>query len=138
MNKPKGRGGKGNWLLQLKDWISVSEPSTQALKHHKKDTYRKVGIALDNPPADAELHLLVHALPPETIKPSGRGPEPEKVAVNKVEQRKNVQQPYNGSSRAPQGSQSSASQQSTPSSIAMSSIREDTAPWSWPIDEDGH
>lgn len=90
-DKRKCKEGKGRWLAQIKDWVSVSEPSTQALKQHKMETYKRAGIALDDPRANAKLHLPSSTLPPDAIKPSGRGPEPEEIARMKAEQRKRRQ-----------------------------------------------
>lgn len=36
LSKEKGKEGKSRWLSQLKEWVSVSEPSTQALKNIRK------------------------------------------------------------------------------------------------------
>lgn len=119
------KGGKSKWLSQLKGWITVSEPSIQALKRHKKDIYQKAGIALDDPRASAKLHLPIGMLPSEAIKPSGWGPEPEEAAMRKAEQNNKLQQSYNSSMSTSQGSRSSSSQHSSSSSVATSSIRED-------------
>jgi hypothetical protein len=79
----------GRWLSQIKDWASVSEPSTQALKQHKRETFKRAGIALDDPRAGAKLHIPVSSLPPEAIRPAGRGPDPEELlARKKPEERK--------------------------------------------------
>ncbi|KAI0200099.1 hypothetical protein F4808DRAFT_177831 [Astrocystis sublimbata] len=87
-DKTKGKEGKSRWFSQLKEWVSVSEPSTQALKTYKKDTYKRAGVALDDPLANAKLHLPVASLPPNAIKPGGRGPDPEEVALQKAKARK--------------------------------------------------
>ncbi|KAI8954707.1 hypothetical protein F4801DRAFT_575108 [Xylaria longipes] len=82
LRKGKAKEGKSRWLSQLKEWVSVSEPSTQAFKNYKKDTYKKAGIALDDPLANAKLHLPVASMPRDAIKPGGRGPEPEEIRVS--------------------------------------------------------
>ncbi|KAI0432957.1 hypothetical protein F5Y09DRAFT_352698 [Xylaria sp. FL1042] len=114
-HKHKEKEGKSRWFSQLKEWVSISEPSTQALKNYKKDTYNKAGIALDDPLANAKLHLPVASLPPDAIKPGGRGPEPEEMIIRKAIQRKQAREllPLMGTS---QGSRSSASHRSSPSS----------------------
>ncbi|KAK8089485.1 hypothetical protein PG997_004446 [Apiospora hydei] len=43
VDKRKGKEGKGRWLSQLKEWVSVSEPSTQALKQHKRTPTSELG-----------------------------------------------------------------------------------------------
>ncbi|KAI1082846.1 hypothetical protein F5B20DRAFT_530613 [Whalleya microplaca] len=92
--KRKGKDGKPGWLSQLKDWISVSEPSNQAFKHYKKDTYKRAGIALDDPRANAKLHLPVGALPPNAIKPAGPGSDPEEIVLMRAKQRKQARHSY--------------------------------------------
>ncbi|KAI1132079.1 hypothetical protein F5Y10DRAFT_284579 [Nemania abortiva] len=123
-HKPKGKGkeGKARWLSQLKEWVAVSEPSTQALRNYKKDTYKKAGVALDDPLANAKLHLPVASLPPDAIKPGGRGPGPEKIALQRAMQRKKALEslPMAGTS---QGSRSSASHCSSSSSATMGAIK---------------
>ncbi|KAI0008049.1 hypothetical protein F4779DRAFT_619046 [Xylariaceae sp. FL0662B] len=123
--KHKGKDGKSRWFSQLKDWISVSEPSSQAFKHYKKDTYRKAGIALDDPQANAKLHLPVGALPPNAIKPAGPGSDPEEIVMKRAEQRKKSRQSYVRTVGMSQHSQSSASHYSSSSSIAFSATKED-------------
>ncbi|KAI1356500.1 hypothetical protein F5Y01DRAFT_309909 [Xylaria sp. FL0043] len=121
--KRKGKEGKSRWFSQLKEWVSVSEPSTQALKNYKKDTYNKAGIALDDPLANAKLHLPVAPLPPDAIKPGGRGPEPEEIIFQKAMQRRQARGllPLMGTS---QGSRSSASHRSSPSSDTLSALKD--------------
>ncbi|KAI0459415.1 hypothetical protein F5B21DRAFT_499595 [Xylaria acuta] len=88
VRKGKGKEGKSRWLSQLKEWVSISEPSSQALKNYKKNTYKKAGIALDDPLANAKLHLPVASMPRDAIKPGGRGPEPEEIAFQRAKHRK--------------------------------------------------
>ncbi|KAI2638178.1 hypothetical protein GGS21DRAFT_488878 [Xylaria nigripes] len=119
------REGKSRWFFQLKEWVSVTEPSTQALKDFKKDTYKRAGIALDDPMANAKLHLPVASLPPNVIKPGGRGPEPEEIARQRAMQRKKTPElmlPLGGTS---QTSHSTTSHYSSSSSISMSMPRDD-------------
>ncbi|KAI1156843.1 hypothetical protein F4825DRAFT_473282 [Nemania diffusa] len=121
--KGKGKDSKTRWLSQLKEWVSVSEPSTQALRSYKKDTYKKAGIALDDPLANAKLHLPVASLPPDVIKPAGRGPEPEEIALQKAAQRKKARKllPVTGAS---QGSSSSTSHYSSSSSTTVGALKD--------------
>ncbi|KAI0104809.1 hypothetical protein GGR51DRAFT_560809 [Nemania sp. FL0031] len=120
--KVKGKEGKARWISQFKEWVSVSEPSTQALRNYKKDTYKKAGIALDDPQASAKLHLPVASLPPGVIKPGGRGPEPEEIASRRATQRKRALKslPMAGVS---QESRSSASHYSSSSSATVDAVK---------------
>lgn len=54
----KGKEGIGHWLLQLKSWFVMSEPSNQALKQYKKETYRNAGVSVDDPRASAKLQYV--------------------------------------------------------------------------------
>ncbi|KAK7951846.1 uncharacterized protein PG986_007574 [Apiospora aurea] len=125
VDKRKAKEGKGRWLSQLKEWVSVSEPSTQALKQHKKDTYKQAGIALDDPQAGAKLHIPTTTLPPNAIKPSGRGPEPEEVAKRYTENKMRLRQSFSTTGGTSQGSRSSTSQHSSMSSLPMHYLREE-------------
>ncbi|KAI0447424.1 hypothetical protein F4803DRAFT_322564 [Xylaria telfairii] len=122
--KGKGKEGKSRWLSQLKEWVSVSEPSTQALKKYKKDTYKKAGIALDDPLANAKLHLPVASIPRDAIKPGGRGPDPEEIALQKAKHRREARGllAAAGSSR---GSRSSSGHHSSSSSIIGNAMKGD-------------
>ncbi|GAP86170.1 hypothetical protein SAMD00023353_0303030 [Rosellinia necatrix] len=111
-----GKAGKIRWLSQLKEWVLVSEPSTRALRNYKKDTYKKAGIARDDPLANVKLHLPVASLPPDAIKPGGRGPEPEEIAIQRASHRKRAHK-LSLVSGAPPGPRSSASHSSTLSSV---------------------
>lgn len=124
-DKRKGNEGKGRWLSQLKEWVSVSEPSTQALKQHKRDTYKRAGIAMDDPRAGAKLHIPTTTLPSNAIKPSGRGPEPEEIAKRNMENKKRLRQSFSTTGGTSQGSRSSTSQHSSMSSLPMHYLRED-------------
>ncbi|KAI3329148.1 hypothetical protein HD806DRAFT_548301 [Xylariaceae sp. AK1471] len=128
-NKRKGKEGKSRWFSQFKEWVSVSEPSTQALKDYKKDTYKKAGIAPDDPLANAKLHLPVAALPPDAIKPGGRGPDPEELVLQRAMQRKKARESLPGArasqaSQASQASRSSTSHRSSSSSATNSALRD--------------
>ncbi|KAI1733906.1 hypothetical protein F4680DRAFT_462805 [Xylaria scruposa] len=121
LRQGKEKEKKSRWFSQLKEWISVSEPSTEALKNYKKDTFKKAGIALDDPLANAKLHLPVASIPRDAIKPGGRGPEPEEIALQKAKNRKEARGllAVAGTSR---GSRSSSGLFSSSSSITGSAI----------------
>ncbi|KAI8632092.1 hypothetical protein F5Y19DRAFT_472977 [Xylariaceae sp. FL1651] len=122
--KYKTKEGKIRWFSQLKDWVSVSEPSTQALKDYKKETYKKAGIALDDPRANAKLHLPVGTLPPGAIKPGGRGLDPEEIVLQRAAQQKKTRQTLSTVTGTSQGSRSSASHCSSSSSVAISALKD--------------
>jgi hypothetical protein len=118
------REGRTRWLSHLKDWISVSEPSNQALEQHRRNTYKKAGITLNDPRANAKLHLPVGTLPAEAIKPSGPGPDPEDVALERARLRRKLRESHSGSIGTSQGSRTSTSHYSSSSSVALSGIRD--------------
>ncbi|KAI1118779.1 hypothetical protein F5Y14DRAFT_461606 [Nemania sp. NC0429] len=122
-DRHKGKEGKPKWYTQLKDWVSLSEPSTQALRNYKKDTFDKAGIALDDPLANVKLHLPVASLPPDAVKPGGRGPDPEDIALKRAIQRKGMRDLMSVAGPS-QGSQSSVSHYSTSSSVTVRAIKE--------------
>lgn len=82
-----GKGGKPRWLNQIKDWLSVTEPSAQAFKQQKKSTFKKHGIDFKDPQAAAKLHLPIGKLPEGAIT-STSGPSPEKALKQAQEQHK--------------------------------------------------
>ncbi|KAI1345122.1 hypothetical protein F5Y15DRAFT_410800 [Xylariaceae sp. FL0016] len=117
---------KGRWFTQLKEWVSVSEPSTQAFNTYKKDAYKRAGVALNDPRANAKLHLPVGTLPGHAIKPAGRGPDPEEIALKKAEQRVKMRESFTAAGIPSQSSRSSGSRYSSSnSSVAFSGHRED-------------
>ncbi|KAI0482786.1 hypothetical protein GGR56DRAFT_207152 [Xylariaceae sp. FL0804] len=122
--KSKGKDGKSRWLSQLKGWVSMSEPSTQALKQYRENTYKKAGISLGDPRANAKLHLPVGTLPPEAIKPAGRELDPEKMALKKAELRRKMRESYHASMGTYQGSRSTISHSSS-SSVDLGGWREE-------------
>lgn len=85
--KEKEKDGKGRWLHKMTDWLTVGEPSGRALKHHKKDVFRKAGISTDDKDAGRKLHVSVGEIPPDAIRPA-KGPVPEEVFRRQVEERK--------------------------------------------------
>ncbi|KAI1501744.1 hypothetical protein F5X99DRAFT_408764 [Biscogniauxia marginata] len=123
--KSRGKLGKSRWLSQLKDWVSVSEPSSQALKNYKKETYQKAGIAFDDPRANAKLHLPVGTLPSDAIKPAGPGPDPEEIVFKRSEQRKKMRESLTGVGITSRASRSSSRHHSSSSTVAFGSPRED-------------
>ncbi|KAI2629757.1 hypothetical protein GGR54DRAFT_635939 [Hypoxylon sp. NC1633] len=120
----KKKDAKGGWLSHLKDWASVSEPSAQALRQYKKDTYGKAHIALDDPQASAKLHFPIGTLPQDAIKPAGRGPDPEKMG-SKAEKRKKT--PQTQTQTKPRGTSrgSRSSRYSSSSSVALNATKGD-------------
>ncbi|KAI0409729.1 hypothetical protein F4802DRAFT_614424 [Xylaria palmicola] len=120
--KHRGKEGKGRWFSQFKEWVSVSEPSTQALKSYKEETYKKAGIALDDPLANAKLHLPVASMSSDAIQPGGRGPEPEEIALQRAIQRKKARELLSvvGTS---QESYSTTSHHSSSSNVTASALK---------------
>ncbi|KAJ6780998.1 hypothetical protein PWT90_09039 [Aphanocladium album] len=117
-------GGGGNdqskWLRSVKSWLSTSEPSAQALKSQKRDTYRRHGVDLKDPAAAAKMHMPLGTLPPGTTT-STSGPTPEKRLAKELHQKP----PYlkHGSSRSVSSSGGSSS--SAPSFREVNHV----APW---------
>ncbi|KAI0851402.1 hypothetical protein F5Y00DRAFT_8562 [Daldinia vernicosa] len=118
------KNGKRRWMSQLKSWVTVSEPSAQALKQYKKETYDKAHLSLDDPKASAKLHLPTGTLPPNAIKPAGSGSDPEEMFLKRAEQRKRMRRSGTGSYGTHQGSKSSSSRYSASSSIAFGAAKE--------------
>ncbi|KAF3056324.1 hypothetical protein GL218_06757 [Daldinia childiae] len=118
------KNGKRRWMSQLKSWVAASEPSAQALKQYKKETYDRAHLSLDDPQANAKLHLPIGTLPPNTIKPAGSGPDPEEMFLKRAEQRKRMRRSGTGSYETYQGSKSSSSRYSASSSTAFGAARE--------------
>ncbi|KAI1382166.1 hypothetical protein F4677DRAFT_458405 [Hypoxylon crocopeplum] len=116
----KRKDGKHGWMSQIKGWVSTSEPSAQALKQYKKETYKKANIALDDPQANAKLHLPIGTLPRDAIKPAGRGHNPEEVAFKEAGKGKKLQRSKTQMGGTAQGSRSSTSHYSSSSSVALS------------------
>lgn len=112
---------KPRWLANVKDWLSVSEPSAQALKEQKKSTYKRHGIDPKDPRAAAKMHLPIGKIP-ETAIMSTRGPRPEK-ALKQAQQQQQMRESYSGLSQASQSNSSSI--YSVPSAKGYNAI----APW---------
>lgn len=66
------------WLAHVKDWISVSEPSAQAMKEQRTTVYKRHGVDFKDPQAAAKLHFPIGQLPAGTTT-STKGPSPEKA-----------------------------------------------------------
>jgi hypothetical protein len=86
--KDKGAKSGSKWLHSLTSWLTVSEPSVQALKHHKKDVFQKAGIPRDDPEASRKLHVPVGEIPSHAIRPTGKGPDPEDLLREKADRRR--------------------------------------------------
>jgi hypothetical protein len=103
-SKHKSKSSKGKILGKVSDWVSTSEPSLQALKRYRSDTFHKAGISVNDPNANAKLHVPIGEIPSDAIKPTGRGPEPEEVALKKADMRRQMR-----SLQHPSGSRTSHS-----------------------------
>lgn len=55
LGRPQSEAGKRPWLSRVKDWFAVSEPSTHALREHKKIVYANSGITRNDPELRAKL-----------------------------------------------------------------------------------
>jgi hypothetical protein len=104
----KRKEGKTRFFSQLKEWISTSEPSTQALKNHKKDTFRKAGIATSDPTANAKLHAPIGEIPQDAVKAT-TGPTPEERLREKSRQRRKIRQEHGNLKQGSRSSQSYSS-----------------------------
>ncbi|KAF7533825.1 hypothetical protein G7Z17_g13456 [Cylindrodendrum hubeiense] len=87
---------KPRWFSQVKDWLSVSEPSAVAMKEQKRVAFKKHGIDPKDPRAAAKMHLPIGKLPEGAIT-STRGPSPEKAL--KLAQEQNKRQSYSAFSQ---------------------------------------
>ncbi|KAI0135501.1 hypothetical protein F4814DRAFT_454706 [Daldinia grandis] len=94
--KYKKKDGKRRWISQLKSWVTVSDPSAQASKQYKKETYDKAHFSLDDPRANAKLHLSIGTLPPNVIKPAVSGTDPEDMFLKQAELRKGMRRSGTG------------------------------------------
>ncbi|KAM3456840.1 hypothetical protein MY3296_001498 [Beauveria thailandica] len=105
-----GDGDKKTWLRSFKTWLSVSEPSAQAMKTQKRDAFRRAGIDPKDPAAAAKMHLPLGTLPLGATT-STSGPTPEERLAR--ERRRRPQCRTHGSAQ----SVSSGSSTSAPPSI---------------------
>ncbi|KAM4059517.1 hypothetical protein HRG_011572 [Hirsutella rhossiliensis] len=74
----KKRMSTPRWLGHVRSWLSVSEPSAQAMKTQKRTAYKKYGVELNDPQAAAKMHLPIGKVP-DGVTTSTRGPSPEKA-----------------------------------------------------------
>ncbi|ATY63656.1 hypothetical protein A9K55_007876 [Cordyceps militaris] len=115
---------KRTFLRSVKTWLSVSEPSAQAMKTQKRETFRKHGIDPRDPAAAAKMHLPLGTLPAGATT-STSGPTPEKrLARELARDRPTAYRKHGGESMQSVSSGGS-------SSSAAPSIRElnQVAPW---------
>jgi len=119
-SKPKGKAEKkGKGLFrQLKGWVSTSEPSAQAFKQHKKDTFQKAGVSTKDPSANAKLRAPLGDIPEDAIHAKGKGLDPEEVALQRARQRQQLRQSYSHLHGATRDSRSFSS------SMSASSVRD--------------
>ncbi|ETS86745.1 hypothetical protein PFICI_00573 [Pestalotiopsis fici W106-1] len=122
----KGKESRGGWMSHIREWLSTSEPSTQALKNYKKEAFKRAGTSPDDPRATAKLHIPTATLPPEAIKPSGRGLDPEDVLRKETERKKRLRQSFQTIASSSGGSRSSASRHSSLSSLPFKEPREES------------
>ncbi|KAI8724955.1 hypothetical protein NCS52_00065300 [Fusarium sp. LHS14.1] len=120
-DKHKSKSGKPRWFTQVKDWLSVSEPSAQAMKEQKRNTYKRHGIDKNDPRAAAKLHLPIGKIPENAIT-STSGPDPEK-ALKRAQQHQQSRQSYSGLS------QSSHSMSSSIYSVPSAKEFNPVTPW---------
>lgn len=53
-----GKDAAGRWLSRLKGWVATSEPSTHALRHHKKHVFQSAGVSRNDPDASLKLQCV--------------------------------------------------------------------------------
>lgn len=117
-NGVDGGDSKTKWLRSVKSWLSTSEPSAQAMKTQKRETYKKHGVDPKDPDAAAKMHMPLGTLPRGTTT-STSGPTPEKRLAKELQSR--PQYLKHGSSQ----SVSSGSSSSAPSFKEINHV----APW---------
>ena len=69
---------KPRWLSSVKDWLSVSEPSAQAMKEQKQQAHRRFPVNPRDPKASSTMHLSTSKIPQGAVK-STSGPSPEQA-----------------------------------------------------------
>lgn len=111
------RSSRAKWLTQVKDWLSTSEPTAQAMKEQKRSTYAEHGVALDDPRAAAKMHFPMGKVPEDAIT-STSGPTPEDALKHRAAQYRTRESLGAGASRA--GSSGSS---------LRPSLKEKIAPW---------
>lgn len=118
---PKAQFARPRWLTQVKDWLSVSEPSAQAMKQQRMDTYKRHGVDMNDPQAASKLRLPSGKIPAGATT-STSGPSPEKALLDSLKH-KQKRQSYSG------WSQTTHSISSTGSYAASIKDGNRTAPW---------
>jgi len=114
----RGKNGKRGYLNRLKGWLTTSEPSAKALKQHKMDTFQKAGVSTKDPSANSKIDAPLGQIPEDAIRTAGKGPDPEQMARQRVEQRRQIRESYahlHGASR---------NSQSYTSSVSTSSVKD--------------
>ncbi|KAH7035291.1 uncharacterized protein B0I36DRAFT_318048 [Microdochium trichocladiopsis] len=122
LSKRSSREAKSGWLSQIKEWTSVAEPSSQAIKQHKVETFGKAGIAPNDPRARAKLNLPTATLPPEAIKPAGRPLKPDEIMRRQAGERKKQEREERWSMSSSAGRLSHASRSSMSGHSSSSSL----------------
>ncbi|KAH6646440.1 hypothetical protein BKA67DRAFT_664279 [Truncatella angustata] len=121
----KEKERRGGWFSHIKEWVSTSEPSTKALKDYKRDAFKRAGTTPNDPLATVKLHISPISLPPEAIKPCGRGLDPEEIVRRKAEQKRKQRQSFQTTASSSGGSRTSASQHSSLNSLALRELKSD-------------
>ncbi|KAM0255422.1 hypothetical protein ACHAQJ_005790 [Trichoderma viride] len=120
----RGEQKRPRWMSQVKNWLATSEPSVQAMKDQKKETFKKHGIHSKDPQAAAKMHSPLGKVPIDAVT-STSGPTPEK-AHKKVR----VKERPSSYARHSRGSQSvSSSFSSVPSMKSAKGSGNAIAPW---------
>ncbi|KAK4449475.1 hypothetical protein QBC34DRAFT_91417 [Podospora aff. communis PSN243] len=105
-DRPSGKNKLLNKVTKVTSWLATSEPSAQALKQHKKDSFAKAGIPLDDPNGEAsiKLHAPIGEIPADAIRPAS-SLSPEEVAKKKAaERQRRKMETRGGDSRTSQSS----------------------------------
>jgi hypothetical protein len=90
----KVRFERPRWLTQVKDWLSVTEPSAQAMKQQRVNTYKRHGVDMKDPQAASKLRLPSGKIPAGATT-STSGPSPEKALLDSLKH-KQKRQSYSG------------------------------------------
>ena len=125
-------------IHKISSWLSTTEPSSQALKQHKKSAFQKAGISPSDTEAPSKLHAPIGEIPADAIKPT-TGPSPEEVLLKKrkAEQKRKRQQQQQSASTSVSVSMSGASGSiQSPSWSGYSSASSPKGSVSGPADDD--
>lgn len=112
------------WVSQVKSWLATSEPSAQAMRVQKKDTFKKHGVDIKDPKAAAKLHSPMGKVPIHAVT-STSGPTPEE-ALKERTRAKDIPPSYTRHSRA---SQSVSSGFSSVPSMKSARLINAITPW---------